>query len=90
MWPVGLLTLAVFWAFTYRETRVYVLDPADKTYTFRLGHKIVQRGQYHNCYVRLRKRIGTCASELRSWRFILLGPNIWPCLACYACCLKAV
>eukprot|EP00741_Cyanophora_paradoxa_P001900 tig00000523_g1840.t1 len=53
---VGVTIFSLGTVYSYKDMREYVLDGNAKQYIFRIGKKEVTRGEYHNVYIRVRKR----------------------------------
>lgn len=54
--PIATIIFSLALVWTYKDTRTYVLDGRSKTYAFFLGKRLVISADYHNVYIRLRKR----------------------------------
>jgi len=56
VFALGILIISLGTAYTYKDLRTYVLDGNSNCYNFYIANKVVTTGDFHNIYIRLRKR----------------------------------
>jgi hypothetical protein len=54
---VGGVILSIFAIQTYKDPRIYLLDPKNKVYSFSVGPVVQVQDELYNVYIRLRKRL---------------------------------